>query len=88
MPTAQRPVANGLSTDHPAPHLPFIDDSHLQLDHDGPTAGRAEVRHTLVRDPLRPELVWSIRVHPHHGRSVLLLEDIPAKTFHPADEPL
>jgi hypothetical protein len=25
------PVANGLSTDHPIPNLPFIDDSHLPL---------------------------------------------------------
>lgn len=27
----EQPVANGLSTDHPVPGLPFVDDSHLPL---------------------------------------------------------
>jgi hypothetical protein len=27
----QRPVANGLRTDHPVPGLPFVDDAHLPL---------------------------------------------------------
>ncbi len=28
----ERPVANGLRTDHPIPDLPFLDDSHIPLD--------------------------------------------------------
>ncbi|MFM9452383.1 hypothetical protein [Streptomyces europaeiscabiei] len=89
MPHARRPVANGLSTDHPAPHLPFVDDTHLHLGHDDTAGSRAAaVRHTLVPDPRRPELVWSIRIHPRHGRSVLLHQDTLPPTVHPADEPL
>lgn len=30
-----RPLANGTSTDHPIPGLPFVDDSHIPV-HDGP----------------------------------------------------
>ena len=28
----ERPVANGLRTDHPIPDLPFVDDSHIPVD--------------------------------------------------------
>lgn len=39
-----RPLANGISTDHPIPGLPFVDDSHIPLD-EGPEAIEAVGRH-------------------------------------------
>src|SRR5699024_4360185 len=35
MDATPRPLANGTSTDHPLPDLPFVDDSHIPV-HDGP----------------------------------------------------
>lgn len=35
MGSTPRPIANGTSTDHPIPDLPFVDDSHIPT-HDGP----------------------------------------------------
>lgn len=32
-----QPLANGISTDHPVPDLPFVDDTHIPLD-EGPEA--------------------------------------------------
>jgi hypothetical protein len=64
-----RLVANGASTDHPAPSLPFVDDAHLGADL---TRCPEAARRTLIPDPGREELIWVVHAHPHLGRSILL----------------
>ncbi|WP_329020489.1 hypothetical protein [Streptomyces sp. NBC_01601] len=88
MPT-HRLVANGASTDHPTPGLPFVDDAHL---HAMLTSTPTAARHTRITDPEREELLWVIRTHPQLGRSVLLYavdgpETIPTGEWQ-ADAPL
>lgn len=94
------PLANGVSTDHPVPGLPFVDDSHLPLD-EGPEAieavgrnqgegmwGRYDHNHqsggwyAFTTDPLNHSLGWSVRYHPEHGRTVLLLRDAETSLLH------
>ncbi|MYZ40991.1 hypothetical protein GT002_39270, partial [Streptomyces sp. SID4917] len=78
-----RPLANGLSTDHPLPGLVFVDDTHLPLGQSsrlkdaalstGDFHGRSDGQWwAYLPDPARPELAWCVRHHPVHGRSVLL----------------
>ncbi|MGW2686393.1 helix-turn-helix transcriptional regulator [Streptomyces sp. NPDC001414] len=78
-----RPLANGLSTDHPQPGLVFVDDTHLPLGENSQlkdTALRTGDFHArsdgqwwaYLPDPARPDLAWCVRHHPVHGRSVLL----------------
>ncbi|MDP5317386.1 hypothetical protein [Streptomyces poriferorum] len=94
------PLANGLSTDHPVPGLPFVDDSHIPLD-EGPEAIEAVGRNqgegmwgrfdrnrrsggwrAFTTDPLNHDLGWSVRYHPDHGRTVLLMRDDDTSTLH------
>ncbi|MEU8138627.1 hypothetical protein [Streptodolium elevatio] len=94
----QQPVANGISTDHPVPYLPFVDDSHIPV-HDGravEAVGRREEAGTWGRvdteqggawwafttDPIRPDFAWVVRHHPVHGRSVMLYRDADASPSH------
>ncbi|WP_232542896.1 hypothetical protein [Streptomyces sp. QHH-9511] len=98
--TYVHPLANGLSTDHPVPGLPFVDDSHIPLD-EGPEAIEAVGRHqgdgmwgrydtsrgsggwlAFTTDPLDHSLGWSVRYHPDHGRTVLLLRDDDTSSLH------
>ncbi|MFE6808646.1 hypothetical protein ACFVEN_44385 [Streptomyces sp. NPDC057681] len=97
-----RPLANGLSTDHPVPGLPFVDDSHIPLD-EGPEAIEAVGRNqgegmwgrfdhdyveprtawsAFTTDPLKHEYGWSVRYHPDHGRTVLLMRDDDIASLH------
>ncbi|OFE10585.1 AlpA family transcriptional regulator [Rhodococcus sp. 1139] len=82
------PIANGISTDHPIPGLPFVDDTHLPLD--DPRAIEATGRDVapdmwgrwdgdlhgewwaFTTDPARHDVEWVVRHHPDHGHSVLL----------------
>ncbi|MFC8765853.1 hypothetical protein ACFUAG_34770 [Streptomyces sp. NPDC057193] len=94
------PLANGLSTDHPVPGLPFVDDSHIPLD-EGPEAIEAVGRNkgegmwgrfdphrpsggwrAFTTDPLDNSLGWSVRYHPEHGRTVLLMKDNDTSSLH------
>jgi len=92
------PIANGISTDHPVPGLPFADDTHIPL-HDprateaiGRGAGegmwgrwdddRDDGWRAFTTDPIRHDLAWCIRQHPDHGRSVLLVRDTDAASLH------
>ncbi|MFB7825333.1 hypothetical protein [Streptomyces hydrogenans] len=94
------PLANGLSTDHPVPGLPFVDDSHIPLA-DGPEAIEAVGRNkgegmwgrydrarvsggwlAFTTDPRDHSLGWSVRYHPEHGRTVLLMRDKDTSTLH------
>lgn len=94
------PLANGASTDHPVPGLPFVDDSHIPLDK-GPEAIEAVGRHqgdgmwgrydhnresggwhAFTTDPLNHTLGWSVRYHPEHGRTVLLMRDQDTSDLH------
>ncbi|MFD8110092.1 hypothetical protein [Streptomyces microflavus] len=93
-------LANGLSTDHPVPGLPFVDDSHIPLD-EGPEAIEAVGRNqgegmwgrydphrasggwrAFTTDPLDNSLGWSVRYHPEHGRTVLLMKDDDTSPLH------
>ncbi|WP_042407651.1 helix-turn-helix transcriptional regulator [Streptacidiphilus carbonis] len=92
------PLANGISTDHPVPGIPFVDDSHI------PTADRYELEKVgrrggdgmwgreddspegswiaVTTDPVRHDLAWCVKWHPDHGRSVLLVRDDDASPRH------
>ncbi|TLQ39275.1 hypothetical protein [Streptomyces marianii] len=63
---AHRLLANGASTDHPVPGLPFVDDT-LTVD-----ALRRSDRPDRTADPARPDLLWHVHTHPRLGRTVLL----------------
>lgn len=92
------PVANGLSTDHPVPDLPFVDDAHIPVDDpraleaigrhdsDGMWGRYDEVREggwvAFTTDPIRHDLSWCVRYHPDHGRSVLVYRDNDAGSVH------
>ncbi|MGW0827124.1 hypothetical protein [Streptomyces sp. NPDC002845] len=83
-----RPVANGISTDHPVPGLPFINDGRLPLDN--PDAiertgrnqgadlwGRTDRTSdggwvAFTTEPKNPSFAWAVFHHPPHGRTVLL----------------
>lgn len=88
-----RALANGLSTDHPAPAIPFADDTHLPLTdsrslkelarRDGAWDTREDGQWwSFLPDPGRPEAAWCIRHHPHHGTSVLLYPATDAPAVH------
>ncbi|MFF3843457.1 hypothetical protein [Streptomyces sp. NPDC001930] len=98
--THHQALANGLSTDHPVPGLPFVDDSHIPLDK-GPEAIEAVGRNkadgmwgrydhhrpsggwrAFTTDPLDNSLGWSVRYHPEHGRTVLLMRDDDTSALH------
>ncbi|MFE0373747.1 hypothetical protein [Streptomyces tendae] len=64
---SHRLLANGASTDHPVPGLPFVDDTHLTAD---PPPGAGAARPTP--DPQRAGFAWIVRAHPQMGRTVLL----------------
>ncbi|WCT06166.1 hypothetical protein [Rhodococcus qingshengii] len=82
------PIANGTSTDHPIPGLPFVDDAHLPLaDPRAIEAIGRNVAHDMwgrwdgerdgewwafTTDPVRHDIEWVVRHHPDHGRSVML----------------
>jgi hypothetical protein len=85
-----RPVANGLSTDHPIPDLPFVDDFDLPTEPRAIEAigrkpgGTTWGRQDSTRDggwaanttiPERTDLAWYVRFHPDHGRSVFLVRN-------------
>jgi hypothetical protein len=93
-----RPLANGISTDHPVPDLPFVDDSHIPVD-DGRAIeavgrnvgegmwGRYDeddngAWRAFTTDPIRHDLAWCVRYSPDHGRSVLLMRDGDASPMH------
>jgi hypothetical protein len=92
------PLANGLSTDHPIPDLPFVDDTHLPVDDpaDFEAVGRGAGegmwgRYDRTRDggwvafttdPLRHELGWVVRYRPGVGRSVTLYRDEDTSEVH------
>ncbi|MFJ5926566.1 hypothetical protein ACIQF6_28585 [Kitasatospora sp. NPDC092948] len=38
--------------------------------------------HAFTTDPLRPDLGWSIRFHPEHGQTVLLMSDSDIASMH------
>ena len=94
------PIANGLSTDHPIPDLPFVDDSHIETGDPAAieAAGRRPGGETWGRqdrcrdggweafttDPLRHDLAWCVRWHPDHGRSVVLYRDRDSGVVHAA----
>lgn len=85
------PVANGTSTDHPIPGLPFINDGRLPLDN--PEAiertgrnqgaglwGRADRTDdggwaAFTTEPKNAAFAWAVYLHPDFGRTVLLLRD-------------
>ncbi|MFE7485075.1 hypothetical protein [Streptomyces sp. NPDC057552] len=68
--TSLRLLANGASTDHPVPGLPFADDIHLG---GGPyPSGLAR-----IADPETDGLVWIVHAHPGLGRTVALYEAGP-----------
>lgn len=93
-----RSLANGIRTDHPVPGLPFVDDSHIPLDEGGEAieaVGRnkgegmwGRVDNTgggwlaFTTDPIRHDLGWSVRHHPQHGRTVLLMRNEDIALFH------
>lgn len=92
-----RPVANGLRTDHPIEGLPFVDDSLLPLDDPTgiESIGRRVADDMWGRwdkdrggwlafttDPTRRDLAWSVRHHPKHGTTVLLMHDKDAPSLH------
>lgn len=95
-----QPLANGLSTDHPIPDLPFVDDSHIQTSDPaaieavgrkpgGKTWGRYDRCadggwEAFTTDPLRHDLAWCVRWHPKHGRSVVLYRDRHTGDVHTA----
>ncbi|MFI1312832.1 hypothetical protein ACH4TS_22210 [Streptomyces albidoflavus] len=68
-----RLLANGASTDHPVPGLPFADDSHLGA---GPHPS-GPVRPARIADPETAGLVWIVHAHPGLGRTVALYEGGP-----------
>ncbi|MFI6587450.1 hypothetical protein [Embleya sp. NPDC050493] len=92
------PVANGISTDHPAPGLPYVDDTHLPLDDPrgiekigrgagdgmwGRWDGKLDGEWVaFTTDPIRHDLAWYVRHHPDHGRSVLIYRDKDAARAH------
>ncbi|MET9779129.1 hypothetical protein ABZ023_33605 [Streptomyces sp. NPDC006367] len=69
-------LANGASTDHPVPGLPFVDDTHLGAG-SHPSGPARPVR---ITDPDRADLVWVVHVHPGLGRTVVLHEADPDAT--------
>ncbi|MFM9539887.1 hypothetical protein [Streptomyces turgidiscabies] len=93
-----RPVANGTSTDHPIPGLPFINDGRLPLDN--PDAiertGRNQGEHLWGRadrtqgggwvafttEPKNPSFAWAVYHHPPYGRTVLLIRDSDQSDLH------
>ncbi|MFB8406526.1 hypothetical protein [Streptomyces sp. NPDC055912] len=67
------PLANGTSTDHPVPGLPFVADTDLRgilSDPHAVSAGPLE-----LSDQHRDDVTWIVRVHPQFGRTVLLYEN-------------
>lgn len=95
-----RPLANGITTDHPIPGLPFVDDSHIPT-HDGPATeaigrnagegmwgrydqarGNGEGWLAFTTDPINHELAWCVRLHPDHGRTVVLVHDDDGASLH------
>jgi hypothetical protein len=93
-----RPVANGTSTDHPVPGLPFINDGRLPLDN--PDAiertgrnqgeglwGRADRTSdggwvAFTTEPKNPSFAWAVFHHPPYGRTVLLIRDRDQSDLH------
>jgi hypothetical protein len=85
---SEKPLANGIRTDHPAPNLPFVDDSHIPIDDPdavedigrgagGEMWGRCDIASNgewiaVTTDPQDTRYCWAVRYHPDHGRSVLL----------------
>ncbi len=93
-----RPVANGTSSDHPIPGLPFINDGRLPLDN--PDAiertgrnqradlwGRTDRTSdggwvAFTTEPKSPSFAWAVFHHPPHGRTVLLIRDGDQSDLH------
>ncbi|MFF2374948.1 hypothetical protein ACFVUW_11255 [Streptomyces xiamenensis] len=93
-----RPVANGSSTDHPIPGLPFINDGRLPLDN--PDAiertgrrqgeglwGRTDETEgdgwvAFTTEPKNRSFAWAVFHHPPHGRTVLLIRDDDQSSLH------
>ncbi|QEU90134.1 hypothetical protein CP970_03720 [Streptomyces kanamyceticus] len=93
-----RPVANGTSTDHPVPGLPFINDGRLPLDN--PDAiertgrnqgqglwGRTDPTENggwvaFTTEPKNPSFCWAVFHHPPYGRTVLLIRDSDQSDLH------
>lgn len=98
--SSERPVANGLRTDHPIPDLPFVDDRHIPIE--DPHAVEAVGRGTaddmwgredrtsdggwkaFTTDPQRHDVAWVVRFHPERGRSVVLYRDEDVSSRHSA----
>lgn len=96
--SSERPIANGLRTDHPIPELPFVDDRHIAID-DGPAVeavgrgagegmwGREDPTsdggwEAFTTDPHRHDVAWVVRFHPHFGKSVVLYRNEDVSSRH------
>jgi len=93
-----RPVANGISTDHPVPGLPFINDGRLPLDNPdaiertGRNQGEGLWGRTdrtgdggwvaFTTEPKNSTFAWAVFHHPPHGRTVLLIRDDDQSDLH------
>jgi hypothetical protein len=94
----EQPLANGISTDHPIPNLPFVDDKHIPVGdpqaiesigrHAGTDMwGRCDADPTgewmaFTTDPQDHRFAWVVRYHPDHGHSVVLYADNDAASVH------
>ncbi|MER6011574.1 hypothetical protein [Streptomyces bluensis] len=91
-------MANGTSTDHPIPGLPFINDGRLPLDNPdaiertGRNQGEGLWGRTdragdggwvaFTTEPKNPSFAWAVYHHPPHGRTVLLIRDGDQSDLH------
>lgn len=96
--SSERPIANGLRTDHPLPDLPFVEDGHIPVDdpHAVEAIGRGAHEdmwgredptadggwEAFTTDPHRHDVAWVVRFHPDHGRSVTLYRDEDVSSRH------
>lgn len=94
------PVANGASTDHPLPWLPFVDDAVLPVAHPAeierigrgtgkPGWGRYDQGEqgwwwAFTTDPRDPDYLWYVINAGEHGRSVLLFRGHSGGSIHSA----
>lgn len=96
--SSERPLANGLRTDHPIPDLPFVVDRHIPIEdaHAVEAVGRGTADdmwgredptpdggwEAFTTDPRRRDLAWVVRFHPAHGKSVVLYRDDDVSSRH------
>ena len=96
--SSERPIANGLRTDHPIPELPFVDDRHIPIEdrHAVEAVGRGAGEgmwgredptsdggwEAFTTDPQRHDVAWVVRFHPDFGTSVVLYRDEDVSSRH------